>query len=612
MASHVSDRAAVSVPQAASQDAAEYVSTRDDAPMSSSASAPLAASESPRQLALELPAPPATAETPLVPVRMVNEFVYCPRLAFLEWVDGEWADSGDTEEGRRAHVRVDAGGGRLPAPAETDEKPDFAARSVMLASERLGIIAKIDLVEGEDGTVSPVDTKKGRRPHVAEGAYEPERVQVCAQALILEDAGYKVSEGAIWYAGSRERVRIALDEDLRARTRTAIAELRLTAAAGRLPPPLVDSPKCTKCSLAGICLPDEMAFFRRGLPPRPLNPSADTALPLYVQEPGARVGKSGEVLVVEGAQGKTEVAFGDVSELVLHGPVALSTPALGALMRAEIPVTYASTGGWVLGHTVSTGHRNVAIRIAQYRAAFDERRSLAFARGLVVAKIKNARVFLRRNCKSGEAAEREAALEALARLADRAAHAPSEAELLGLEGEAAARYFRLFATMFGDAAREFPQFAFEKRTRRPPADPVNAMLSLGYALLTRTMLTVLSAVGFDPYLGFYHKPRFGRPALALDMIEPLRPILADSTVIQVVNNGEVKADGFVAAGPAVNLKPHARRAFLSAYERRLDQEVTHPLFGYRVSMRRLLEVQARLLARYLGGEIDEYPHYLVR
>jgi CRISPR-associated exonuclease Cas4/CRISPR-associated protein Cas1 len=571
----------------------------------------------PTQLALDLPAPPATAETPLVPVRMVNEWIYCPRLAFLEWVEGEWADSGDTEEGRRAHARVDAGGGRLPAPGpreggEAEDRPDFAARSVTLASERLGIIAKIDLVEGEDGIVTPVDTKKGKRPHVAEGAYEPERVQVCAQALILEEAGYRVNEGAIWYAGSRERVRIALDEALRARTRSAISELRLAAASGRLPPPLVDSPKCTKCSLAGICLPDEVAFFRRGLAPRPLNPADDTALPLYVQEPGARVFKSGEVLVIDTEEQKTEVPLGDVSELVLHGPVSLTTPAVAALLREDIPVTYASAGGWVLGHTVSTGHRNVGIRIAQYRAGFDERRCLAFARDLVVAKIRNSRVFLRRNFKFGDEHERDAALEALARLADRAAHARSEAELLGLEGEAAARYFRLFAAMFGEAARDFPAFAFDKRTRRPPADPVNAMLSLGYAMLTRTWLTLLSAVGFDPYFGFYHKPRFGRPALALDLMEPFRPILADSTVIQVINNGEVHPDGFVAAGPAVNLKPHARRAFMAAYERRLEQDVTHPLFGYRVSMRRLLAVQARLLARHLAGELDAYPHYLVR
>src|SRR5258708_9306981 len=114
--------------------------------------------ESSTQLSLELFAPSATAETPLVPVRMINEYVYCPRLAFLEWVDGEWADSGDTEEGRRAHVRVDAGGGRLPAAAEVEGKPDFVARSVTLASEALGIIAKMDLVEGEDRTSPPVTT----------------------------------------------------------------------------------------------------------------------------------------------------------------------------------------------------------------------------------------------------------------------------------------------------------------------------------------------------------------------------------------------------------------------------------------------------------------------
>src|SRR5580704_5799034 len=407
----------------------------------------------PTQLALDLPAPPATAETPLLPARMVNEWVYCPRLAFLEWVDGEWADSGDTEEGRRAHVRVDSGGGKMPSPAETEPRPDFVARSVMLSSSALGIIAKMDVIEGEGGAVTPVDTKKGKRPHVAEGAYEPERVQICAQALILEEAGYRVEEGAIWYAGSRERVRIALDDDLRARTRAAISALRLAAAAGRLPPPLVDSPKCTRCSLAGICLPDEVAFFRKGLPPRPLNPAADTALPLYVQEPGARVGKSGEVLVVEAEAGKTEVALGDVSELVLHGPISLTTPAIGALLREEIPVTWASSGGWVLGHTVSTGHRNIAIRIEQFRAAFDERRCLTFARSLVAAKIRNSRVFLRRNFKAGDEAERDAAIEALSRLADRAMHAPTMAELLGMEGEAAARYFRLFATMLTEAAR---------------------------------------------------------------------------------------------------------------------------------------------------------------
>jgi CRISPR-associated protein Cas1 len=135
--------------------------------------------------------------------------------------------------------------------------------------------------------------------------------------------------------------------------------------------------------------------------------------------------------------------------------------------------------------------------------------------------------------------------------------------------------------------------------------PASAQLTFEFPAPPATAET--SALGFDPYLGFYHRPNSGRPALALDMMERFRPILADSTVIQFINNGEVKPDGFLAAGSAVNLKPHARRAFIAAYERLLDQ-VAHPLFGYRVSMRRLLEVQARLLARHPAGEIDECPH----
>ena len=140
--------------------------------------------------------PPST-EIPLLPVRMVNEWVYCPRLAYLEWVDGEWADTGDTEDGRRTHARVDVAAGRLPPPGEDqaeDTRP-FQTRSVTMSSERLGIIAKMDVIEGQGRRVVPVDFKRGKRPHTEHGAYEPERVQVCAQALILEDAGYEVAEG---------------------------------------------------------------------------------------------------------------------------------------------------------------------------------------------------------------------------------------------------------------------------------------------------------------------------------------------------------------------------------------------------------------------------------
>ena len=243
----------------------------------------------------------------------------------------------------------------------------------------------------------PVDFKKGKRPHVATGAYEPERVQVCVQAMILEDNGYKVEQGALWYVASREKVRVDLDEDLRALTLDAIRGLRAAAETRQRPPPLENSPKCPRCSLAGICLPDETNLFKKGYPPRPLNPSDDPALPLYVQTPGARLRKEGERLVVETKRDTVKVPMISVSQVGIFGPVSVTTPALHALMRDEIPVSWFSTGGWFLGHTVGTGNGNVAVREAQYRAAFSERRSLGFARSVVAAKIKNSRTMLRRN-----------------------------------------------------------------------------------------------------------------------------------------------------------------------------------------------------------------------
>ena len=362
-----------------------------------------------QQLPLGLPPPPATGDTPLIPVRMINEWVYCPRLAYLEWVEGEWADSGDTAEGTRTHARVDEGGGHLPAPDDLNE--DMArAKSVTMSSERLGIIAKMDVVEADGESATPIDFKKGKRPHVPAGAYEPERVQVCAQAMILEDNGYQVEQGALWYAGSRERVPVVLDNELRARTLEAISGLRSASTSAHRPPPLENSPKCPRCSLAGICLPDETNLFRKGYPPRQLNPSDNPALPLYVQTPGARLRKSGEQLIVEVEEEKVAVPMIDVSQVALFGPVSVTTPALHALMRAEVPVSWFSTGGWFLGHTVGTGNGNVAVREAQYRFAFDEGRRLAFSRDLVAAKVRNSRTLLRRNWRadrdSGDKAER--------------------------------------------------------------------------------------------------------------------------------------------------------------------------------------------------------------
>jgi len=560
---------------------------------------------------LPLPAPPLPADLPLLPARMINEFVYCPRLAYLEWVQGEWADSADTAEGRFRHRRTDKPSGALPEADDLGEDEHIHARSLTIASERLGLIARIDVIEADEGAVVPVDYKRGKRPHVPAGAYDPERVQVGVQGLILEEQGYRCDEGVLYFCESRERVRVPLDEDLRAKTRAAIAGLRLVAAGRHIPPPLDDSPKCPRCSLVGICLPDEVNFLQRGtVNPRPLAVGRDEALPLYVQAPRARIGKQAETLKIEiDDAAPTTARLIDVSQLVLIGNISLTTPALHELMRRDIPVSWYSFGGWFLGHTTGTGHRNVELRTAQYRASFDPPRCLSLARGLVAAKLKNGRTLLRRNWRDGDPPA--LLLDDLKRQSEHALRARGQPELLGIEGSGAAVYFRHFAGALKRDGDE-PAFDFETRNRRPPTDPVNALLSFAYALLTRTFTVTLSAVGFDPYRGFYHQPRYGRPALALDLMEPFRPLIAESAVIQAINNGEVQAGDFVRAGPAAALKPDGRKRFIAAFERRLSHEITHPQFGYRLSYRRLLEVQARLLGRWLLGEIPEYPQFVTR
>jgi CRISPR-associated endonuclease Cas1 len=156
------------------------------------------------------------------------------------------------------------------------------------------------------------------------------------------------------------------------------------------------------------------------------------------------------------------------------------------------------------------------------------------------------------------------------------------------------------------------RFDFKGRNRRPPRDPVNAMLSLAYAMLAREWTATVQAVGLDPYLGFFHQPRYGRPALALDLMEEFRPLIADSVVLTAINNGEVRVVDFLERMGAVAFTPEGRRRFIETYERRMGQEITHPVFGYQISYRRVLEVQARLLGRYLVGEIPEYPAFTTR
>lgn len=551
-------------------------------------------------------------EAPLVPARMLNEYAYCPRLMYLEWVQGDFEDNADTVDGRYRHRRVDEPGGRLDLGAE--EK--VHARSVELSAPRVGLIAKIDLVEAEGRRATPVDYKRGAPPDIPERAWEPERVQLCAQALILEENGYTCDSGVLYFVAAKQRVTVAFDEVLRARTLELLAEARRVAESGACPPPLDDSPKCPRCSLVGICLPDEINLLRKprepdeDAAPRRLLPARDDALPLYVQSAGARVGKRGDELVVEERDGnKHAVRIAHTSQVGVFGRVQLSTEAIWELCDLGIPIVYFTHGGWLRAVTTGMPHKNVELRRLQYAAAEDAARSLRLAKRIVSAKIRNSRTLLRRNGDGVPALE----LDRLKELAAAAGEVESAASLLGIEGTAARIYYGSFARMLRPVSEPgHLGFDFQGRNRRPPKDPVNAMLSLAYALLTKDLVATLVGVGFDPYLGFYHRPRYGRPALALDLMEEFRPLIADSVVIAAINTGVIRGGDVIRRGLGVSLTNAGRAKLIESYERRMDELVTHPVFGYRISYRRVLEVQARLLARHLAGEVDEFPAFCTR
>lgn len=627
----------------------------------------------------------------LLPARMLNEFTYCPRLGYLEWVQGEWAENIETLQGSFGHRNVDKPSrGSVPAPPigeadsssvredqrkigtvpadkdggqtvgasdESDTQSHAAngetihARSLMLSASREGLVAKMDLLELEleegQAIATPVDYKRGTVPDVPEGAYEPERVQLCAQGLILRENGYDCREGVLYYIASRRRVVIPFDEALVARTREQIAEFRRMAAAGKLPPPLIDSPKCPRCSLVGICLPDETNLLRTvaerdepwdgepgdlelataaqekqpehvegwtptgGLPRsrdglRRLIPVRDDALPLYLQGQGLTLTKSGEQLVIkEKSATVRSVRLIDTSQVCLFGSIHVTEPALRELLTRGIPVCHFSYGGWFYAITTGLHHKNVELRIRQFATAADPALSLALARQFVIGKIKNCRTLLRRHL---EQDDKDKILWQLNEYATKAGRADSAETLLGLEGTAAKVYFSGFARLLNGA----PSFDMEGRNRRPPRDPINALLSFLYALLVKELTIAVQSVGFDPMLGVYHQPRYGRPSLALDLAEEFRPLIADSTALTLVNNGEVTESSFVRRAGAFALTDAGRKAVMGAFERRLATEITHPIFGYKASYRRILEVQARLLARSILGDLPEYPNFCTR
>jgi CRISPR-associated protein Cas1 len=568
-------------------------------------------------------APPAAD---LVPVRALNQVTYCPRLYYLQYVDCVMPTNEHVESGLFDHRRVDD-----PDLAHRTRKDGDAARTrgVQLSSEAIGVSGVLDQVEEKDGEQYPVETKHGSAPRDADGrptTWDNDAVQLCAQGMLLEEqTGKPVARGFQFYAGTRERVEVPFTDVLRAQTRRAVELCRELSARDAPPNPLPAElrHRCFGCSLAPVCLPEETLYqigrpaeAAEAEPPAGLTrviPQSDDGAVLYLQEPGSYVGKRSEHLVVrKDGEELTRVPIHAVRQVVVFGNVQVSTQALQTLVENEIPVAYLTGHGKFIGAFAPAPTKNVGLREAQYRKFADPAECLALSKAVVRAKLVNQRTLLMR-CLRGDGGRGsdEPAAQGLSDAIRKLDAAAAVETVLGLEGTGASWYFGEFGR-FLTADPAGRGFDFAVRNRRPPRDPVNALLSFAYAMLTKDCFSAVCTVGFDPYKGFFHADRHGKPSLALDLMEEFRPVIADSVVLTLVNNEMLTRDDFLVWRDACQLTEAGRKKFFAAYEQRKAAVVTHPVYGYRMSYARMLEVQARMLAAYVRGSVPSYTGFTVR
>ena len=344
---------------------------------------------------------------------------------------------------------------------------------------------------------------------------------------------------------------------------------------------------------------------------------------LYLTEQYSVVKLEGEALRIQlpSDEGKrvVRVPLAKIEQVLVLGDITLTTPALHALLERRIGVHYLSARGRSYGSLTADWGKNSGVRLAQYALYCDPARRFAVAQQCVAGKLLNMRTTLLRYARSRDrnttlqqaADEIRACLRELARLPAPATIDPTDrmhglGPLLGLEGNASAAYYGVLGQLLKGV------WHFPGRVKRPPTDPVNALLSFGYSVLTNQIVSLIHAVGLDPGLGMLHQPGFGKPALALDLIEAFRPIIVDSVVITLINTGQIGPGDFTEEVGAYWLTDGTRKTFLEKLEARLNERVQHPIFGYQVSYRRCIELQARLFAKYAQGEIPRFVPFTVR
>jgi CRISPR-associated protein Cas1 len=548
---------------------------------------------------------PELTKQDTIRVSALHALAYCPRLFYLEEVEELYTQDAAVFAGRRLH-------------AELEKQEEEEWEELFLESEELGLRGRVDALRTRDRQTIPYEHKRGRS-HRDENnmpqAWESDRLQILAYACLIESAlGIPISEGRIRYHADNVLVHVPLTDEGRAAVREAIQQARHLRTSTHRPPVTDNERMCARCSLAPVCLPEEarLAHNREWQPMR-LFPKDDERQVIHVLEPGTAIGRTGEQLKLTRRGQPTETfPVHQVGQLVLHSFSQISTQALHFCVDQGIGVHFVSGGGRYIG-SFDTRQGSIQRRIRQYEALNNPDTCLELARKLVTCRGQGQRKFLMRGQRGMKvvSAKLNKAIAQMKTVLKQVPNTQSLDSLLGLEGNLAALYFGVLPCLISEGVP--PELRFDHRNRRPPKDRFNALLSFGYALLIKDVMNAILSVGLEPALGFYHQPRSQASPLALDLMEIFRVPLVDMPVMASINKGQWDKDAdFEIRGVQVWLSDAGRRKLVSLYERRKEESWKHPVTGYSLTYRRLLELEVRLLEKEWSGEGGLFGQLVVR
>ena len=555
-----------------------------------------------------------TTDTPLLRVMALHALEYCERLFYLEEVEEIRRADARVYQGRRLHHGLDKG----PENFQME-----------LSSEKLGLRGKADCIRKNSGELVVFEHKKGRSRD-GKDAWPGDRLQVLAYGLLVEEAtGQSVKEVRVRYHADNRTVIFPFEKsEALSVVQEAVERANRIRESLDRPPVAVSDRLCRNCSLAPVCLPEEERFaVDPERKPRRLFPPDDDRRVVHLVEQGARIGKTGEQLVVYSPEGDKKALPGkQLSSLVLHGNIQVSTQAIHFCAANDIGVHWLSYSGHYVG-ALSQGAGAVQRKNRQFKAFADPAFRLPMVVRIAKAKVENQLRYLLRLTRAGKRTPEieegisgirkeirslgkwEKALEDGPQPSEENAQGvtgngesdsrPPGGIVRGHEGRAGRLYFKTLALALNKPSEDL--LFFSERNRRPPKDPFNALLSFGYSLLYKDTVAAIASVGLEPALGLFHTPRSAAYPLALDLMELFRVLLWDMPMVASVNRNQWNETDFAITKRQVWLSESGKRKAIQIYELRKQEKWKHPVLDYSLSYSRAMELEARLLEKEYGG-----------